>query len=102
VRTVDQVGGFLTALYSDSSLKRHLMLWTFVLLVVPTAVLVALGVPEKPAYLAMCALMLPLHFALYLRGVPRPLPKIDWRGYTPPARRATPGPVAAQHREPRG
>ena len=102
MRTVDQVGGFLTALYSDSSLKRRLMLWTFVLLVIPTAVLVSLGVPEKPAYLAMCALMLPLHFALYLRGVPPPLPKIDWRGYTPPARRDTPGPVAAHHQEPRG
>jgi hypothetical protein len=101
VRTGDKVGGFLTALYNHSYLKRRLMLWTFVLLVIPTALLVALGVPEKPAYLAMCALMLPLHFALYLRGVPQPLPIIKWRAYAPPARRTTPGPVAATHQEPK-
>jgi predicted MFS family arabinose efflux permease len=97
VPTRDQIGRFLAALYSDSSLKRRLLAGTFALLVVPTAVLVALGVPEKPAYVAMCALILPLQFALYLWGTTRLLPKMEiardgTSAYPSSARRSSSGP----------
>jgi hypothetical protein len=65
-----QIKGFLDALYQDSALKNRIVLWTFVVLVLPTAVLVALGVPERPAYSTMAALLFPLQFVVYLLGQP--------------------------------
>jgi hypothetical protein len=106
VPTHDQIDSFFAALYGDSSLKLRLLAGTFALLVIPTAVLVALGVQEKPAYIAMCALILPLQFALYLWGTPRPLPKIEIgrnepSAYPSSARRISSGPVAAHPQKPR-
>jgi hypothetical protein len=65
-----QVRGFLDAVYEDPALKNRLVLWTFVALVLPTAALVALGLPEKLAYATMAALIFPLQFVVYLMGRP--------------------------------
>src|SRR6266481_5830191 len=60
-----QFDAFLSAMYKDSHLKNRIILWTFLILVFPTAFLVAAGVPEKPAYIAMAALVLPLQILIY-------------------------------------
>ena len=57
--------GFVAALYRDSAFKNSLVLWAFVLLVFPSALLVSLGIPEQPTYLIMVVLFLPLAFGLY-------------------------------------
>jgi uncharacterized protein YjbI with pentapeptide repeats len=75
VLTRSQIDRFLATLYEDSALKDRLVLWTFVVLVFPTAVLVGLGVPERPAYLTMSALLLPLLLVLYSWQAPQAIPK---------------------------
>jgi hypothetical protein len=60
-----QFDTFLNALYKDSHLKNRLIVWTFAGLVLPTAFLVAAGVPEKPACIIMTALAPPLLIAVY-------------------------------------
>ena len=57
---------FLETAHRDSALKNRLLLWAFVVLVSPTAVLVSLGAPEKPAYIIMASLFLPLYLGVYL------------------------------------
>src|SRR6266496_6030835 len=60
-----QFDAFLSAMCKDSHLKNRIILWTFLALVFPTAFLVAAGVPEKPAYITMAVLVLPLQIAVY-------------------------------------
>lgn len=61
-----QFDAFLNAMYTDSHLKNRTILWTFVALVLPAACFVAAGVPGKPAYITMAALIPPLQIVLYL------------------------------------
>jgi hypothetical protein len=101
--TRDRIHQFFAALYGDSFLKKRLLLWTFVLLVVPTSLLVALGAPEKQAYIVMGALIFPLHFVFYLRGTPRLLRSAgEERPFsrTASARRVASDPVSGHHQKP--
>jgi hypothetical protein len=68
VLTRSNIGGFLQALYEDHALKNKLFVWTFAALVLPAALLVALGLPEKAVYVAMAALLFPLQFIVYSLG----------------------------------
>lgn len=62
-----QFGVFLNAVYKDHHLKNRLILWTFLGLVLPTAFLVAAGVPERVACVVMIVLMFPLWLVVHAR-----------------------------------
>jgi hypothetical protein len=66
--TRSNIGSFLEALYEDHALKNKLLIWTFAALVLPAALLVALGLPEKHVYVTMAALLFPLQFVVYSLG----------------------------------
>ena len=61
-RRVDE---FFAALYDDADFKARLIGTLFVLLAIPSAIFITLGVSEKPVYLAMLGLVLPISFAFY-------------------------------------
>jgi hypothetical protein len=65
-----QFDALLHALYKDSRLKNRLILLTFLGLVVPLSLMVAMGFPEKPACLVMIALF-PLLFLTNARNIQR-------------------------------
>lgn len=74
-----QVDDFFVALYNDAHLKNRAIAATFIGLVLPAALLTTAGVPEKPVYLAMSLLVLPLMFCIYRvsqRGVPEVLRRV--------------------------
>jgi hypothetical protein len=60
-----EIDAFFACLYRDAHVKNRIIVWTFVGLVFPTALLLALGVPSKPLYTAMFLLLLPLQFVVY-------------------------------------
>jgi|ERR1700733_3380835 len=73
-----EIDGFFTALYRDAHVKNRIILWTFVLLVFPAALLLALGVPARPTYTVMFLLLLPLQFVIYrLSGRKAPAEKVS-------------------------
>src|SRR5436305_8316433 len=62
---------FAQTIYRDSGLKNRIILWTFLLLVLPASLISAAGVPLKITSLAVAALILPLQigaFVLSRRG----------------------------------
>src|SRR5260370_21130079 len=57
---------YVADLSDDPKLKLTLAWMTFAMLVVPTAILMSLGVSAKAALITMSILVLPLHYALYV------------------------------------
>lgn len=73
-----EIDGFFTTLYRDAQVKNRIILWSFVVLVFPAALLLALGVPAKPLYTVMFLLLLPLQFVVYrFSGREAPAEKIS-------------------------
>ena len=62
--TSANLNDFAAVAYKDSAFKNSLIVWTFVLLVLPASLLIAIGVPEKPTYIAMAGLLLPVAIGL--------------------------------------
>jgi hypothetical protein len=60
-----EINAFFATLYRDAHVKNRIIAWTFVGLVFPTALLLALGVPAKPLYTVVFLLLLPLQFVVY-------------------------------------
>lgn len=63
-----QLDAFLKSVYVDSRLKNRIVLWTFLVLVLPAALLYSLGIPLKTLCIAVAALILPIEasvFSLY-------------------------------------
>jgi hypothetical protein len=71
-----KIDTFFATLYRDAHVKNRIIVWTFVGLVFPTALLLTLGVPAKPLYTAMFLLLLPLQFVVYRFSGRRVYPEV--------------------------
>jgi hypothetical protein len=71
-----EIDAFFATLYRDAHVKNRIIVWTFVGLVFPTALLLALGISAKPLYTAMFLLLLPLQFVVYRFSGRRVYPEV--------------------------
>jgi len=76
-----QLDAFLQALYRDSRLKNKIVLWTFLLLVLPGAFIAAVGISIKVVSTVMLILLLPLQFGIFSlsQGEVRKAPALEAR-----------------------
>ena len=61
-----QFEDFMDSIYHDSSLKKRIILWTFIVLVLPGAFISAVGVPVKIASILVAILVLPLQIGVFV------------------------------------